>query len=325
MAPTRIPVRLWSRQPRWALSLLLLAGGLLGGFGTAGAASAEAPPALVIAEGSVARRQVVALGRDLVVDGEALTDVAAIDGSIRVTGRVEGDVIVLGGDAELAATAHVVGDVFVLGGTLGTRPGARIDGRAVSHPTFSAAWLTLLEGPALAETATSAVVLGAKLALLAAWLVVGFVLLAVSGREVRRTSERVRSEPFHAFWVGLTGVLAMFLTALLFSAFAAVVIGLPLLALVVLVALLLKLWGLVAVFHAVGAWIGMRFGRRLAPVECLLAGLAVLGLVKLVPYVGLWVWTVATLIGVGATLRTKFGRLEPWFQEGASARPLPAP
>ncbi len=325
MARAKIPFRPRCGQPRWVLLMLLAAGGSVGGAGTVGATNAEAPPALVIAEGSVARRQVVALGRDLVVDGAALTDVAAVDGSVRITGRVEGDVIVLGGDAELAPTAHVVGDVFVLGGTIGTRAGARIDGRAVSHPTFSAAWLTLLEGPALDGSATSAVVLGAKLALLAAWLVVGFVLLAVSGREVRRTSERVRAEPFHAFWVGLTGVLAMFLTALLFSAFAAVVVGLPLLALVVLGALLLKLWGLVAVFHAAGAWIGMRFGRHWAPVECLLAGLAVLGLVKLVPYVGIWVWTAATLIGVGATLRTKFGRLEPWFQEGGSARPVPAP
>lgn len=309
-----------SSTRRWAALVVVLGAGELAGAEPVVAQQEEPPPALVIAEGSVARRQVVALGRDLLVDGEALTDVAAVDGSVRITGRVEGDVIVLGGDAELAPTARVGGDVFVLGGTLGMLPGARIEGRAVSHPTVSAAWLTLLGGPALAETATSTVVLGAKLALLAAWLLVGFLLLAVSGREIRRTSETVRSEPFHDFWVGFTGVLAMFLTALLFSAFAAIVVGLPLLVLVVLVALLLKIWGMVAVFHAVGSWLGARFDRRWAPLECLIAGLLLLGALKLVPYVGLWLWTVATLIGVGATLRTKFGRLEPWFQESAPAR-----
>lgn len=296
---------------------------LLSGVPAASPSRAQESPALLIAEGSVARSQVVALGRDLVIDGEALADVATVDGSVRISGRVEGDVIVLGGEALLLPTAYVVGDVFVLGGTLTAREGARIDGRAVSHATFHSAWLTLLEGPALGDAATSGVVVGAKLALLAAWLVLGLALLAMSGREIRRTSENVRAEPFRSFFVGLTGVLAMFLTALLFSAFAAVVVGLPLLVLVVLAALLLKLWGMVAVFHATGSWVGRRVGRRLAPVESLVLGLVLLGAIKLLPVVGLWVWTAATLIGVGSTLRTKFGRLEPWFRDLAEARALP--
>jgi hypothetical protein len=42
-------------------------------------------------------------------------------------------------------------------------------------------------------------------------------------------------------------------------------------------------------------------------------GLLVLGALKLVPWLGVIVWTAATLLGVGATLTTKFGRREPWF------------
>lgn len=313
----------WSplrRRP--GLLVVALAAAWLGGGHPARGAER---PALSIEAGSVARRQVVALGRDLVVAGEALGDVAAVDGSVRITGEVGGDVIVLGGEAELGPAAHVAGDVFVLGGVIEAHEGARIDGRSVSHPTFSAAWLTLLEGPALTGGATSGVVVGAKLALLAAWLVVGLGLMTVSGREIRRTSENARTEPFWSFWVGLTGVLAMFLTALFFSAFAAVVVGLPLLALVVVVALVLKLWGMVAVFHAVGAWTARRLGRRLAPIESLVLGLALLGAVKLLPYVGIWVWTIATLIGIGSTLRTKFGRLEPWFEQLPAGGALPTP
>ena len=274
------------------------------------------PPALVIARGSLARQQVVAVGRDLVVDGRALSDVAAVDGSIRISGNVSGDVIVLGGEVRLEATAHVEGDVFVLGGTLTALEGARIDGRAVSHPTFSAAWLTLLEGPSLGGSAFSPLVLGAKLALTAAWMIWTLLLLAVSGREVRRTSEEIGEAPWLCFMVGLTGVLAMFLTALFFSSFAAVVVGVPLLVLVVVIALVLKLWGMVAVFQGFGAWLFRRFGVfQTSPVLNAVLGLGVLGAVKLLPYVGLWVWTVVTIIGIGATLRTKFGRLEPWFQE----------
>ena len=42
-------------------------------------------------------------------------------------------------------------------------------------------------------------------------------------------------------------------------------------------------------------------------------GLLVLGALKLIPWIGIWSWTAATLIGVGAALSTKFGRREPWF------------
>ncbi len=279
------------------------------------AAQEPSETALIIAEGSLARQQVVALGRDLRVEGEALSDVAAINGSIRVSGSVAGDVIVLGGEALLEPTARVEGDVFVLGGTLTARPGARIDGRSVAHPTFSSAWLTLLEGPSLGASPVSVVVLGAKLALLAAWLLLTLTLLAVSDREVRRTSEEAAQEPLLCFMTGLTGVLAMFLTALFFSSFAAVFVGVPLLVLVVVLALLLKLFGMVAVFHAFGSWLARRLGRaRLSPLPAAVLGLVVLGTLKLLPWLGVVIWTVATIVGIGATLRTKFGRLEPWFR-----------
>lgn len=278
--------------------------------------------ALTIGAGSVASRQVVAMGRDLEVQGEAAADVAAISGSVRVTGRVRGDVIVLGGDARLGSDAQVGGDVFVLGGELEAAPGARIDGRSVAYPTISSAWVILLGGPALGQSTMSPVVVGAKLALVAGWLAWTFLLFAVSGRELLSTSHGIAQEPFRNFFVGLTGTLAIFLTALLFSAFAAVFVGVPLLLLAVLIALLLKLWGMAAVFHALGDWVLGRFGKRWMPLNAALVGLCLLGVAKLVPWVGGWSWTVASLIGVGASLTTKFGRREPWFE--ASLRPSQA-
>jgi hypothetical protein len=306
----------WShRRDGWRALVALACFGL-----AAQPALGQHEPALVIAEGSVARQQVVALGRDLVVEGRALSDVAAVDGSIRVSGSVTGDVIVLGGDARLDSTARVESDVFVLGGAITAAQGARIGGRSVAHPTFSSAWLTLLEGPSLGGSALAPLVVGAKLALLAAWLLLAVVLLAVGGREVRRTSEEIGEEPLLCFMVGLTGVLAMFLTALFFSAFAAVLVGVPLLALVVVLALLLKLWGMVAALHALGSWLGARARRpRLPPLQAAAIGWLALGAVKLVPWVGTVVWTAATIVGIGAALRTKLGRREPWFQAEAPA------
>lgn len=288
----------------------------------AGARGAGAAEALHLEAGSIARDQLVAIGRDLVVEGEALGAVAALDGSVEVVGRVHGDVIALGGDVRLASSAVVDGDVHVLGGVLHAERGARLGGRSVAYPTMSRAWVTLLEGPSLGLSARSPLVLATKLGLVAAWLALSLVLFATSGRALIATSEEIALEPLRCFVAGLAGVLAAFLTALLFSAVLPVLVAVPMLVLVVVAALIAKLWGMVALFHAFGAWAVRRVSRRrILALHAAVAGALLLGLAKFVPYFGIWLWTAATFVGIGAALRTKFGRREPWFAEAAT---LPA-
>ena len=276
---------------------------------------AEAPAALRLEAGSLARHQLVAIGRDLIVAGEALGDVAAVEGSVEVSGRVDGDVVILGGDARLLSSARIGGDVHVLGGVIRASPGARVQGRMVSYPTASSVLVTLIEGPSLGLGFSSPLVMGTKVALLAAWAALLLLLFAASGRQVLETAGEIRREPFRSFFVGLTGVLALLLTGLFFSAFTGGLVGVPLLVLVVLLALLLKLWGMIAVFYALGEWLARRvFRRRPRPLNAATLGLLVLGVIKFLPWLGVWAWTAASLIGIGASLSSKFGRREPWFE-----------
>lgn len=292
---------------------MILSAALVAAAFAAPAAAGDAP-ALELARGAIARHQIVAVGRDLVVDGEALAGVTAIDGSARIAGAVTGDVTVLGGDAVLAPSAVVRGHVHVLGGRLVAAAGARIDGRSVAYPSFSRAWLTLVEGPSLGLSAASPLVLAAKLGLLAAWLALTVGLFAAGGRALATGSEEIRREPLLCFASGLVAVLALVLTGLLLSAVLPSPLALPLLALVVLTALVAKLWGMAAGFHALGVALhAARGARRVPALAAATLGLAVLGALKFVPWIGVAVWSAATLVGVGAALRTKFGRREPWF------------
>ena len=199
---------------------------------------------------------------------------------------------------------------------------ARITGRSVAYPTVSRAWLTLLEGPSLGLAASSPLVLGAKLGLVAAWLALTLLLFATAGRPIVRTADEIRLEPLRCFAAVLVGLASIVLTALFFSALLPSLVAVPMLVLVVLGALALKLWGMVAVFHGLGRFLVRKFARgatpRVVQLHAAVFGLALLGLLKLVPYLGLWVWTAATLVGMGAALRTKFGRFEPWFELDAA-------
>jgi hypothetical protein len=225
-----------------------------------------------------------------------------------------GDVIVIDGDADLAATARLEGDLFVLGGTIRAASGSVTAGRSVSYPDASAVWMGLMESPAMDASAFSPPVLGAKLALLAFWAFMVLLILSLARRELLATSESIRVEPFRNFFVGLTGIAAMVLTALLTSALSGAVFGIPLLVLVAVVALVLRFWGMVAIFHALGEAV-FRWLKKKPPVPVLAAsyGLLVLGVLKLFPKVGVWTWTLATLIGVGAALTTRLGRREDWL------------
>ena len=233
---------------------------------------------------------------------------------------MRGDVTVLGGDLILAPTANIEGDALVLGGRLVAAGGSRLSGRAVAYPTVSRAWLTLLEGPSLGLQATSPLVLGAKLGLVAAWLALTLLLFASAGRPLVRTSEEVQQQPLRCFATGLVGLATIVLTALFLSAFLPTLLGVPLLVLVALFSLVLKLWGMVAIFHSFGRFCATRIARRrVVQLHAAVLGLSLLGLIKLVPMAGVWVWTAATLIGMGATLRSKFGRFEPWFDGDSTA------
>ncbi len=286
------------------------------------ASGAGGASALQLESGAVARHQLVAVGRDVVVDGQALAGVTAIQGSARISGSVAGDVTVLGGDVTLAGSADVGGDVHVLGGRLTVAPGARIEGSSVAYPTFSRAGLTLLEGPSLGLPASSPVVLAAKLGLVAAWLALSLVLFVLAGRPLLAASEEIRREPMLCFVTGLVGVLAALLTALLLAAVLPSPLSLPLLALVVFAALAAKLWGTVAAFHIVGrTLLGAILHRRRPVLHEALVGVLLLGLLKLVPYLGIAVWTATTLVGVGAALRTRFGHVEGWIDSRAALTP----
>jgi len=270
-------------------------------------------PAVEVRLGSVARDQVVAIGRDVVIAGSTSTDVAAVNGDAHVSGRVGGDLVVLGGEAFLSESAEIGGDLFVLGGAIELADGAVVTGRSVSYPSVGAAWLTLLEGPAVGISAFSPVVLAAKFALMMAWMLLVLLLFSTCGRPMLSTAAGVHEAVFRNFFVGLSCVLACVTTSVLLTALNVSVLAAPLLVLLVLGALILKLWGMVGVFCALGNWVGERLSRRLTPLNAAVVGLLVLGVLKFVPFIGVISWTVATLIGVGATLTTKFGRREAWF------------
>jgi hypothetical protein len=272
----------------------------------------------VLEAGTVAHDRVVALGEDLRVLGDARRGVTVLQGSLYVGGRVEGSVTVLGGDAVLAKGSRVVGDVVVAGGRLRLEPGAQLEGRGIAYPSLPGAWLTLLEGPNLGLSALSPWVLGLKLGLAVAWL--GWALLLCGGmpRTVQGLVGGVASRPWEGFLLGVAAVTSVVLLGLLLSSFVPEVLALPVLGLVVLLLVMAKLFGMVGVFVALGQALARLAERRPGLLDAATLGCLVLSAIKLIPFLGILVWSAVSVVGVGTVVRQLLFRSLPEGELGVA-------
>lgn len=276
----------------------------------------------------VAKRIVVA------ADEEVRDAVVSIGAPVRIEGRVRDGVVVVGGDLELASTADVRGDLTVIGGALTIADGAKHAG-AIHHtvgltwpqwswPSFGWArfepqgagrWLPL------AGTTARLLVLAVLLA----------VLAALAGPRLQRIGAAAAAAPVRSGVTGLA-IQLLFVPILLLVAIALAVtiIGLPFVAILVPLAVLTLLGAMVVGFASLAVRLGHAVWRSpdAAPgtVTAALVGMAILLLPTLVARLagvgpdglrwpaltllalGTAVEYVAWTIGLGAAVRTGFGR-----------------
>ncbi len=248
-----------------------------------------------------------AFGHDAVISSPVRGSVQVFGGSVDVQDVIAHDLLVFGGNVTFSGRGRVEGNVIYGGGRV-INAENRVGGR--TYP------LTSLEGAAASMTKSAVV-----LSLLVVWLVTAIVVTLASGREIRFSSIEVRASALYCFALGLVALTSFVLTAIVFSYLVSFLIGIPLLAALGVFAALTKIYGMVAVFHAVGTLVaGSRTRGQLSSRKWLrgdltmvVIGVLILGLIRLIPVVGTIVWSLSSIFGIGVALATKFGRREPWF------------
>jgi hypothetical protein len=179
-----------------------------------------------------------------------------------------------------------------------------------------------IHGPLTPGDATAMMQKTAVIAsLLAIWMFAAVALTLLSGREIRYSSLEMRASALHCFALGLVAVTSFILSAIVFDYLIPFHVGIPLLFALGVFAILTKIYGTIAVFHAIGTLVaGARTREQLASRKWLrgdlamvVIGVIVLGAIRLIPIVGPIIWGLASVFGIGTALATKFGRREPWF------------
>jgi len=309
----------------------------------------EAPPPAAAREGwnETARYRHggarVRFGGDVTVaEDEAVgDDVVVILGTAHIQGRVDGQVVAVGGSVLLGPKADVRGDVTAVGGSVERTAGAVVAGQInevrFSSPSFGPfvrvrpwrnwSWF----GNPFGNPFGPSVDLVATLVRVGVIGLFAALIVAMVPGPVKRVADRVTGEPWRAGLVGLAAQL-LFVPLLVLTVviLAVSIIGIPLLLLVpfgLVVVLAAFLLGFTGSGCAVGQLIGRRSGGSvptllaslaigLAVVWALtvcarfagLAGLPVRVILSVVLLVGFLVEYLAWTVGLGAVLLSRFGR-----------------
>lgn len=198
---------------------------------------------------------------------EEVTDAAVvIGGDLTIDGRVRDGVVVVGGNLHLTSTADVRGDIVLVGGTITRDPGAQHTG-GTNYVSFGQWWSrefgwwpTVRFGEfgrwlTLAGTLARVSVLG----------VLMMALLIAARAPVARVGRAATSEPLRAFIIGLAAEI--FFIPLLIAAsigLAITIIGIPFVAVLVPISIVLLVFAFVLGFTAIacrlGEWIEDRLG-----------------------------------------------------------------
>jgi hypothetical protein len=260
-------------------------------------------------EGLTVADDVYLFNQDGVVAKPVAGTVQVYAGTLAVRDVIAGDLLVIGGTVTFIGRGRVEGNLIHAASTIRNSDG-RVGGRVFP--------LASLEGAAASMTKNAIVA-----SLLLVWLLIAIIVTLMSGREIRFSSMEVRASLLHCFVLGLVALTSFVLTAIAFSYLIPYVVGIPLLAALAVFAILTKVYGMIALFHAVGTLVaGARSRDQLArrkwlrgDLAMVVLGVLILGAVRLIPVVGTIVWGLASIFGVGTALATKFGRREPWFLE----------
>jgi hypothetical protein len=229
-----------------------------------------------------------------------VNDVVVVGGDVTVYGRVESNVVVIGGDCFLKPRASVGGQIVIVGGEIVKEAGADAEGKItqIDMPRFLPSLTTFLKGGWMAMWATISLL-----------VLLGFLGLAIliSALIPDNISSVVAALEKSFVSMLLWGVIWMILIIPVAVLLAISLIGIVLIPLEILLAVLALVIGYIASAIFIGKNILLSFRRVSPPFVDAVLGILVLFLVSFVPLIGPVVKAIFVIAGFGAVLATRFG------------------
>jgi len=228
--------------------------------------------------------------------------VTVLAGEFRLEGTVAGNVLILGGTANLTDTAVVTGDVSNSGGRLVRDPGARVQGKTMEGGTPA----DVLGGAS--PPSSPAARAGWILASVLAAAVLAWALVRLAPRPVHRIAAAAAEFPLVS---GALGTLVLITVLPLVVAMVFTLFLIPLAAVVLVLSVLTLAYGGIGLGLGLSQAVARRTGRNVPATQAAAAGTALLAatlqLLGTVPVFGAAAVALTAIVAVGAVVLTGFG------------------
>ena len=249
-------------------------------------------------------QDIIKVNKDIEISKDmSIDDVVAIGGNITVYGKVQNNVIAVGGSVILKPNSYVGDQVVVVGGELAKDPSAEIGGKItqVYLPNFVPSLATVLKGGWIALWATISL-----LALLG-FLGLAILLVALIPEHIGSVvSILERSFTKMLLWGALWTILIVPVAVVL----AISIVGIVLIPLEVLFVALALIVGYIGAAIFIGKNIFLSFKKQAHPFIGAILGILVLFLVGFLPIIGPVVKIIFLIAGFGAVVNTRFGTIK---------------
>jgi hypothetical protein len=248
-----------------------------------------------------------AFARNIEVEKPVAGRVVAVLSDVRISSRVSGDVVVWGGSVTFSPSGYVEGNLSVFGGDVHAPEGRPLPVKGmVSTPgTLLRLYLDEMHR-APWEESHALLSRGLRLVALSAWLAVSLALLFCFASPFARAAASAETHWSGTLLAGALGVLSLLLATVAALALLPPALSVPIAILFGSLAVAAKVFGMGALFLL----LGQKLVKSVAPAKrpaALAAGLALLGAVSLLPFVGSLVWSAASVVAVGIAFLTRFG------------------
>ncbi len=249
-------------------------------------------------------KNIVRIGKDITIEkGQRVTRAITICGQITVSGTVEDSVLAIGGSVVLTKRAIVKGDVVSLGGVVVMAKDAIVRG-SITEINSSNFYETFLKTISSEWEGWSWIFALISLSILTVILLLALITSALIPKPIQTISQAITANTFKVILVGTLCLITIVPLALLLTIS---VVGIALIPLEVIFVVVTGLLGFIAVSRLVGSWALSWRKRESGIVGETFWGLVILWMAGWIPYLGWMIKAVAVVLGLGATLITRFG------------------
>lgn len=264
----------------------------------------------VVAGSAAEDKSIIKIGSDVVIEaGQRVRNVVAIGGQITISGAVDNHIVAVGGSVVLTKTAFVGGNVVSLGGVIVAARDAQVGG-SLTEINSSNLYDFLTTAMSAEWEGWSWIFAIISLAIFLVIMVLALLIVALLPKPVRVVADAISENTFKVVLCGLLGLVLIAPLALLLTIS---VVGIALIPLEVIIVVCSILLGFIALGQLIGRKVYQLLKRpNPGMIRETFWGLIILWLIGWLPYIGWMVKAVAIVIGLGATLVTRFGTHRGW-------------